>query len=129
MYYDRNLIRSPIQWAICLTPEAFDKAQKQLNVPKQYRGEWITDGFNATVHHITDADRKYSVVCYRPDKTRSRSQQFAMLVHEAVHIWQRIREAMGENAPSSEFEAYSIQSISQDLMQSLDEHFSNRRKK
>lgn len=129
MYYDRKLVTSPIQWCVCLSPEAFNKAQRQLNVPKAHRGEWITQGFNATVHHIVDEGREYSVVCYRPDSTKSRAQQFAMLVHEAVHIWQRIRESMGETTPSCEFEAYSIQSISQDLMQALDTHLSKKRVK
>lgn len=39
----------------------------------------------------------------------------ALLTHEAVHVWQHIRERMSEDAPSSEFEAYSIQRIAQDL--------------
>lgn len=38
-----------------------------------------------------------------------------LLLHEAVHIWQRIKQLMGESEPSREFEAYSIQSIAQDL--------------
>ena len=40
----------------------------------------------------------------------------AMLVHEAVHVWQTIRRSIGETSPSSEFEAYSIQHIAQELM-------------
>lgn len=37
------------------------------------------------------------------------------LLHEAVHIWQRIRKLMGEKKPRTEFEAYSIQRIAQYL--------------
>lgn len=40
---------------------------------------------------------------------------YALLAHEAVHIWQAVREAMFEESPSSEFEAYSIQAIARDL--------------
>ncbi len=43
-------------------------------------------------------------------------QIMGILVHEAVHIWQEIRTAMGEDNPSSEFEAYSIERISEDLI-------------
>lgn len=40
---------------------------------------------------------------------------YGLLLHEAVHIWQRIKLRMGEEHPSKEFEAYSIQHIAQDL--------------
>ena len=39
------------------------------------------------------------------------SEKVALLVHESVHVWQEIRNRMGEKEPSSEFEAYSVQSI------------------
>lgn len=38
-----------------------------------------------------------------------------LLVHEATHVWQDIREAIGETHPSSEFEAYALQNISANL--------------
>lgn len=40
----------------------------------------------------------------------------ALVAHEAVHIWQEIKLLMGEKEPSSEFEAYSIQEITRDLL-------------
>ena len=46
----------------------------------------------------------------------TKAQIVGILVHEAVHIWQEIRTAMGEDEPSSEFEAYSIERISEDLI-------------
>lgn len=39
-----------------------------------------------------------------------------LLIHEAAHVWQMIREDIGEHAPSPEFEAYSMQCISQELI-------------
>ncbi len=38
-----------------------------------------------------------------------------ILVHEATHVWQEVRAAMGEREPSIEFEAYSVQAIFQEL--------------
>jgi hypothetical protein len=38
------------------------------------------------------------------------------LLHEAVHVWQALREEIGEEKPSHEFEAYAIQGISSELM-------------
>ena len=40
-----------------------------------------------------------------------------MIVHEAAHVWQNIREAMDEESPSHEFEAYSLQWIVHDLIE------------
>lgn len=51
---------------------------------------------------------------------RPRHATYALLTHEAVHIWQAAKEAMGEDAPSCEFEAYSIQRIAQDLFYEYD---------
>jgi hypothetical protein len=40
----------------------------------------------------------------------------ALLVHEAVHVWQAYAEHMGETNPADEQEAYAIQSVSMRLM-------------
>lgn len=38
-----------------------------------------------------------------------------LLVHEAMHVWRDMREAIDEKEPSSEFEAYAMQNISAEL--------------
>lgn len=38
-----------------------------------------------------------------------------LLIHEAVHVWQDLRAAVGEKKPSSEFEAYTIQHVTAQL--------------
>ncbi len=49
-------------------------------------------------------------------KKRPALQIVGLIVHEAMHIWREIRESIGEHSPSAEFEAYSVQSISQNLI-------------
>lgn len=39
-----------------------------------------------------------------------------LLVHEAMHVWRDLREAVGEPEPSSEFEAYAMQNITGNLI-------------
>lgn len=40
-----------------------------------------------------------------------------LLVHEAMHVWRDIREGIGEEFPSSEFEAYMMQNIIHELLE------------
>lgn len=49
-------------------------------------------------------------------KKRPIEQVYGLIVHEAVHVWQRIVEHIGEHKPSDEFMAYGIQTIAQELM-------------
>jgi hypothetical protein len=56
------------------------------------------------------------IVCLRPPENKAgRAQVRGVLVHEAVHIWQRCIAVIGEHSPSDEFMAYSIQQISEEL--------------
>lgn len=66
-----------------------------------------------------------AIVCVGSVKGKTKEQIYALLVHEGVHVWQAIRRSLGENAPSSEFEAYAIQNI----VQSLFEAWANRKRK
>ena len=43
------------------------------------------------------------------------------LVHESVHVWQGYREYIGEDRPSKEFEAYSVEGIFSELMRQFSE--------
>ena len=43
-----------------------------------------------------------------------------LLVHEAMHVWRDMREAIGEKEPSSEFEAYALQNITANLFRAYE---------
>lgn len=58
---------------------------------------------------------KHCIVQLGDCSERTLIEVHGLLLHEAVHIWQRIKKLMGEKKPSTEFEAYSIQRIAQDL--------------
>lgn len=63
----------------------------------------------------------YAVVQLGDTSERKLVEIYGLLLHEAVHVWQKVKKLMGEKEPSSEFEAYSIQAIAQDLFKMYEE--------
>ena len=93
---------------------------KECKIKKSEAGSWMkTENANATVHTFehTTGDLM-CVVALDISSKPSLDSVIGLLVHEAVHIWQRFKRRIGEDSPSDEFEAYSIQTISQRLIAS-----------
>lgn len=90
--------------------------QKQFNMlfdNKNDADEFLSLGCAAQVDYYNGGEK--CVVQLGKTKGRPLNQVYGLLLHEAVHIWQRVKKLMGEKDPSIEFEAYSIQRIAQDL--------------
>lgn len=72
---------------------------------------------NATTHYLFSKHGDASIIVTLSDyKDRDPIQVAGLLTHEAVHIWQTIKEQINEKYPSREFEAYAIQQITQQLL-------------
>jgi hypothetical protein len=103
-----------------VTEKEFHKEMKRLGVLKdQYPQFLSTTHADATCHFFDRADGgKCAIVCMHKDgaKEREKDECYGLLIHEAVHIWQACREVIGEKEPSTEFEAYSVQRIAQNLI-------------
>ena len=106
---------------LCLDSRDYAAAVAHLKV--EGAPPFLVSGADASVHFFERAGKLSAVVCMKVGK-HSLSQIHAMLVHEAVHIWQEYLRGIGETAPGDEIEAYSIQSISQELFS----EFKRRRK-
>ena len=112
---NRELIRSPLYIGLCLSEKKFAKEMKRMGI-KNPPSFLKTPQSNATAHFfIKDGDESV-IVALGKHKKREPIEVAGLLVHEAVHIWQAVKDSIGEHSPSMEFEAYSIQSISQQLM-------------
>lgn len=125
-WLDRNMMTGPY-FCLCLTESAFRAALKHLKLPESRWPEWIMLGADATTHHLEMNGDEVHIVCMRPSSKKEKVQHYALLVHEAVHIWQAYRKSLGEDEPGSEHEAYSVQHLSQELMLSYEKQM--RRKK
>lgn len=125
-WLDTALVESPIHYCLCTSKKQFEKELKRLNVSEKV--EWVRKGFSATAHHLVSGDgSQCTIVGFKPDKKCTPEQHYCLLVHEAVHIWQEIRVAIGEDKPSAEFEAYAIQRISQALIESFNDQMKAKR--
>jgi hypothetical protein len=115
-WLNRDLIVGPYL-GLALSQKDFEAALRHCKVPKTEWADFINAGADATMHTLTNPDGgMVCIVGIRPGPEHTGPQIAAMLVHEAVHVWQAWCDKIGEREPSSEFEAYSIQAISQRLM-------------
>lgn len=119
-YCDRALVVSPYHYGLCRTEQAFQKELKRLKVPRDQWPTFIDTAADACVHFFEQSNGELlAIVCLGSTKGRSKSEVQGLLIHEAVHVWQEIRRTLGEKEPSDEFEAYSVQTIAQKLIEAL----------
>jgi hypothetical protein len=100
--------------ALCTSQAQFNEARKDLG---QLPGEWMGEKSAARTHnHEKPGGGTACIVCIRIAPDRHPCEVAGLLVHEAVHVFQYWCEGLGEDKPSAEFEAYTIQGISTRLM-------------
>ena len=107
----------PVFYGFCPSEVAWDRQMKKMGIKGEpYPGDdgrmtCFKAGGNATVIvTITDG----------AEGTHSLLEIVGLLVHEAVHVWQEIQKHIGEDAPGSEVDAYSVQAIAQELLEAFD---------
>ena len=116
-WLDRSLITGPYL-ALVTSEKAFKKALAHLGLKKSDGPNWIkTPQADATTHWMDHKDGSLAcIVALRLKPSISGIQVASLLAHEAVHVFQKHCEHIGECRPSMEFEAYSIQAITQTLL-------------
>ncbi|RKG37884.1 hypothetical protein [Acinetobacter sp. WCHAc060007] len=81
--------------------------------------KFMSCGCDAQVNFYNDDSMAIVQIGEVPERTPI--EIYGLLLHEGVHVWQRIKQRMNELNPSIEFEAYSIQAIAQDLFAMYEE--------
>lgn len=124
-WLDRGLVQSPLAFGLCLSEKDFKKELKRLHVPKSTWPAFTVNNSHATTHFFENkADGICAIITLDTKIKVKPIQVCSLLVHEAVHLWQEIRKMLGEKEPSPEFEAYSVQWLSQELMFSYESQMS-----
>jgi hypothetical protein len=118
-WLDRSLFISPYYYTLCLTEKAFHAELRKLKLPRsEYPPFMKTTHADATAHFFeSNIGNLCCIVTINSKPDRPSSSVCGLLIHEATHLWQKIKETIGEQYPSSEFEAYAIQSLSQRLIE------------
>lgn len=97
----------------------YRKALRDLNISDD--SPYVPEGWPACTHKYRSADGEHScIVGLNMDKASRMApiDVAALLVHEAVHVWQFTEMSAGGTQPfGDEGEAYGIQNISTSLME------------
>jgi hypothetical protein len=100
---------------------ALARNQKQLNqITGSCQEKFLDVQADACVTYFENESNKSLCIVQLPDVAdKTIVQIHGLLLHEAVHIWQKLKNKMYEDHPSIEFEAYSIQRIALDLFEAF----------
>jgi hypothetical protein len=113
-WLDRDTVRAPYM-ALCLTEADFLRVAKHCGINEP--GRWLNEGFEACTHTWQTRSKLMCIVCLDANAADYGPIGIAsLLVHEAVHAFQRLCDSIGETRPGTEFEAYAIQGIADRLM-------------
>lgn len=102
----------PFCYGFCPDEAAWKREMRRLNVDEC---PYPTSDGRFTVFDKANGHEHCGIVTVSHRKM-DRLSIVGLIVHEAMHVWRHVRENMGEREPSAEFEAYSMQAISQNLI-------------
>jgi hypothetical protein len=105
---------------LIISDKAYAKEMKRLGLKNP--NPFVVEGASATTHYLDPSSAKSKhicLICIKPDLTRFGA--YGLLVHEAVHVMQRIKEIFREDKIGAEMEAYATQGICSFLWEEYDD--------
>lgn len=121
-WLNRTLTFCAYYYCLCTTEKQFYAELKRLGILEKDWPSYISNAqSHATTHTFVLDNKAIAIVCLEKQFVNYKGVEIAaLLVHEAVHIWQKHAVRIGSfNDHGDEEEAYAIQSISQELMTSF----------
>jgi len=111
-WLEKVFLGQPTKIGYASTPEEFIELQRLAGLSHGEMDNWCCDGRTLAMMHYYDG---VIIVCSPLSACDS------TLVHEAVHVFQRMMLDIGEPQAGHEIEAYFIQAISEQLIKARDE--------
>lgn len=112
-WLDRPLLFSPYI-VLCLSQKEMEAAQRRLKVPANRRYDFPDSGATTQVYE-KEGSNNACIVCLSKEVQKSAHEAQCSIVHEAVHVYQKAMEYMGETNPGEEIQAYCIERIFETL--------------
>lgn len=113
----------PVEFAFSVDPKAFKREARRLLGEGHEIPPFVIPQSQATTHTFVhhQCGDYMCVVCLDWDwaKRQEWPAVVALLAHEAVHVWQRVKDRIHEAAPGMEIEAYMIQYFTQCMLKEL----------
>lgn len=108
----------PVNIGVCGSKEAWDDLMGRMSVKDE---PYNTDAAGRCTRFEKSGETVTIVLTFdtRRFKKASLMQILGLVTHECVHAWQYTLEAMAEDSPGREVEAYAIQALVQDTMNAL----------
>lgn len=101
----------PAHIGISFCELGFQKEMKRMGIKNH---QFTSDGATATANMFTDenGDSCY-IICFDADKHKKMPlvRVYSTLIHECIHVWQFLKEHIGEKNPGIETEAYFIEDL------------------
>jgi hypothetical protein len=116
VWLDQTLLRGP-KVALVISQRQFKRALRTIACEGD-ADSYLAVGWKACTHAFEVAGEPVCIVSVDA-VALSRMPPIdaaAVLVHEATHVWQRTRAALGPGDPGEEMEAYALQNIAAALM-------------
>ena len=117
-WLNRSLLVGPYLTLVTSQNE-FDQALRDLDLPVE-GDPFINPGAHATTHTYTMVKGSLASIVGLSMESAAKVDPIdvaALLVHEAVHVWQNLEDSAGKmGCFGTEGEAYAIQNISAQLM-------------
>lgn len=107
----------PYHFGFCPSAKAWDRELTRLGI--KVRQPYPTTDASCSYFTNTKGHKACAIVTMS-DAPHTGREKVGMIVHEAMHVWRAMREEIGETEPSAEFEAYSMQSIAQELIEAYE---------
>lgn len=109
LWADKALFVSPVEYGLCTSEKEF----KALFPSQEFLAEK-----NLAETKLLELEGTWKIlVCL---SRTNRKNDICSIVHESVHVWQFIKDYIGEQLPGIEQEAYCIETIYNNLTQAYD---------